>query len=49
MEAERGARVVGPNDGNVCLESWYWLRTHLGGLHKGSVDDNTALMGACLQ
>ena len=47
MEAERGAGVVGNNDGNACSESWYRLRTHLGRLHEGSVDYNTALMDAC--
>ena len=28
-----GAGVVVHNDGNVCLESWYRLRTYLGRLH----------------
>ena len=46
MEAERGTGIVGHNDENVCSESWYRLRTHLGRLHEGSVDYNTALMGA---
>ena len=45
MEAERGAGVEGHNDGNVCSESWYRLRT--GRLHEGSVDYNIALMGGC--
>ena len=47
MEAERGAGIVEHYDGNVCSQSWYLLRTHLGRLHEGSVVGNTALMGAC--
>ena len=46
MEAERGAGTVEHYDGNVCSQSWYRLRTHLGRLHEGSVVCNTALMGA---
>ena len=46
MEAERRAGFVEHYDGNVCSESWYRLRTHLGRLHKGSVVYNTGLIGA---
>ena len=42
-----GCGVVEHYDGNVCSQSWYRLRTHLGRLHEGSVVCNTALMGAC--
>ena len=42
-----GAGIVGHNDGNVCSEGWYRLRTHLGRSHEGSVDCNSALKGAC--
>ena len=41
------AGVVMHYDGNVCSDSWYRLRTHLGRLHEGPVVCNTALMGAC--
>ena len=47
MEAERGAGAVEHNDGNVCSQSWYGLKTHLGRLHEGSVVYNTALICAC--
>ena len=45
MEAERGAEIVEHYDGNVCSQSWYRLRIHLGRLHEGSAVCNTALMG----
>ena len=35
------------NDGNVCRESWYRLRTHLGRLDEPSVVHNSALIGDC--
>ena len=47
MKAERGAGIVENYDGNVCSLSLYWLRTHLGRLHGGSVVYNIAFMGAC--
>ena len=40
-------RAVEHNDGNICLQSWYRLRTHLFSLHERSVVYNTALMRAC--
>ena len=30
-----GTAIVEHYDGNVCSQSWYRLRTHLGRLHEG--------------
>ena len=37
-----GAGVVEHYDGNVCSQSWYRLKTHLGRLYGGSVVYNIA-------
>ena len=41
-----GGGVVEHYDGNVCSQSWYRLKTHVGRLHEESVVYYTALMGA---